>query len=651
MLLRKWLVILALLQFLAGCAVTGSGGSASANGQVAIPTHAFASNRAANFGYKIAPDGKKLAWIAVTGTSLGLFVKDLETGRIFKRTEPALMSFDWTEDSTRLITDGLLQNGSENQMVGVVSAIDSSVPMIIVSATAGASSRLVSQVAGDNNHVLVASNRRNRKLFDLFNVELSSRKHVLIAENDGFTRTWLASVNGALAGRIAVKNAQYTLYIQQPGGKAEVAAYQWAEGDNVTVLSITPDFASTYLLSNKNSDLTRLLRLDNASGTTELIHDDPLVDISAAYTDRVTGKPLAAVSEPDYPKNAVLDQRLSGLHDFAAPKLPARLAIENTDRLLRKVVFSLANDTGKDFFLADLVSGHIDQVGVASTQEFRAALRKSTPVEFAGRDGTLLRAYLTLPERHGERLPPLVLQPHGGPWARDVWVYDGLTQFLANRGYAVLTINFRGSAGYGRRFQALGHGEWGGKMQEDLYDGLAWAARQGLVAPGPAASIGYSYGGYATVMGLIQAPQLFSCGIAINAPMDLPDLVENLPAQWAFDQHLIQRSIGDPGNRVERATMLGRSPVALAATLERPLLLVQGADDVRVRAGKASSFAQAANRTGRKVELWSVPGEGHLLTGWRNVLKLYRKTEKFLSACAGGRDAGFDYYELGYLIP
>ena len=646
----KSFVVVPLLQLLTGCAITSVGTDTLSDPRATIPTHAFASNSAANFAYKISPDGKKLAWIAVKGTALALHIKDLDTARIVTRPAPAL-EFKWTEDSRRLITDALAQTGSENAVVGVISALDDGTPMAIVSIAAGASSRLVSQVTGDDDHVLVESNRRDHRVFDLFKVDLRSKKHVLLAENDGFTRTWLATVGGEFAGRIVVNGDRHALQIRQPGSQAYVSAYQWSDDDEVAVLSISPDFSTTYLLSNKERDLSGLLRVDNASGKIALIHADPLVDVSAVYTDPATATPLLAVSEPDYPKNTLLDDRLAPVLSYIAPKLPARMAIENADRRVSKFVFSLANDTGKEFYLADLDTGSIAQVGVASTQRFRAALRASVPIQFPSRDGTLLRGYLTLPERHGDGLPPLVVTPHGGPWARDVWGYDALAQFLANRGYAVLALNFRGSAGYGRKFQALGRREGGGKMQDDLYDGIAWAGVQGLVAPGKAASMGYSYGGYATMMSLVGAPGMVACGIAINGPIDLPDLVENLPATWAFDRAFLRRNIGDPGNPDARASMLLRSPIALAATLKRPLLLVQGADDVRVNPAKASAFAQAANLAGRKVEFWSIPHQGHAFTDWRNTLRLYRKSEKFLAACIGGRDAGFDYYELGYFLP
>ncbi len=644
--LWKLFVFLGLLVLFNGCTTLRANASED-NARRLIATHEFATNRDSNFAYKISPDGSKIAWLAVKGTSLALFIKDLESGRVFSKNSHEIWSFDWTRDSQHLVSDSLAITGTSNHVIAVLSAKEGVDTLSIYTPGQKGTSRIVSQIAGDDDHILVENNERDQRYFDLFKISLASGKHELTAENDGTTRTWLTDASGRLAGRIRFDQGRNTFQVLTPdGGYADV--YTWSDNDRVTVLSVSTTLRQAYLLSNKDADRVALIALDIDSGKTRPIHEDPAVDISTVYTDPVSGAPLAAVSEPDYPRNMVLDSRLGKVEDFVAARRPVRLGIENTDDAVRKLVLSLTTDSGREFYLADLATGQTTLIGAASTRPFRQALRRMEPVELPGRDGTRLHGYLTRPD--GEGAHPLIVLSHGGPWDRTVWGYDARTQFLANRGYAVLDINFRGSTGYGRQFEALGFGEWGGKMQDDLDDAAAWALAQGLAVPGKVGIMGGSYGGYAAAMGVIAAPERFACGIAINGPLDLVELVENLPPAWNFDAPLVRRYIGDPSQSAQRQTIQERSPAFLVDRLARPLLLVQGTADDRISAATADAFARAAQRSGKPLEYWAVPGAGHVFTDWKSMLKLYRKSEQFFARCLGGSDGGFDFYELGYYL-
>ncbi len=644
--LWKLFVFLGLLVLFGGCAVSRAN-AAEDGARQWIATHEFATNRDSNFAYKISPDGKKIAWLAVKGTSLALFIKDLESGRVFSKNSHDIWNFAWTRDSQHVVSDSLALSGTANRVVAVLSAKEGTESFSVYTPGEKGTSLIVSEIAGDNDHILVSNNARDRRYFDLFEVSLASGKSELIAENDGTVRAWLTDTAGRLAGRIRTDKARNTFQVlTSEGGYADV--YTWNDDDRVTVLSVSTASRQAYLLSNKDADRVALIGLDIDTGKTRLIHEDAAVDISTVYTDPASGVPLVAVSEPDYPRNVVLDPRLGKVEEILAARRPVRLGIENTDDAVRKLVLSLTTDTGKEYYLADLDTGQTVLVGAASTRTFRRALRRMEPVELPSRDGTRLHGYLTRPDGAGPH--PLIVLAHGGPWSRTVWGYDAQTQFLANRGYAVLDVNFRGSTGYGRHFEALGFDEWGGKMQDDLDDAAAWALAQGLAVPGKVGIMGWSYGGYAAAMGVTTAPERFACGIAVNGPLDLIELVEDLAPAWHFDGPLVRRYVGDPAQSAQRATMRGRSPAFLADRLSRPLLLVQGSADDRVSAATAAAFAQAAQRAGKPLEYWSVPGAGHDFTNWKDRLKLYRKSERFLARCLGGSDGGFDFYELGYFL-
>jgi dipeptidyl aminopeptidase/acylaminoacyl peptidase len=242
---------------------------------------------------------------------------------------------------------------------------------------------------------------------------------------------------------------------------------------------------------------------------------------------------------------------------------------------------------------------------------------------------------------------PLVVKVHGGPWARDGWGYNTEIQFLTNRGYAVLQINYRGSIGYGRHFQELAIGEFAGKMHDDLLDGVNWAVGKGIADPAKIAIVGGSYGGYAALVGLSYTPEVFACGIDINGPSDLIALTEKAPADWKFEMDYWYKYVGNPANEADRKVMKAKSPLFKTAEITKPLLVVQGAEDARVHKEHSLELVKQLEQAGKEVDLWLIPGTGHFIVRWPLQLKLYRKTEDFLARCLGGRSSGFDYYQLG----
>jgi dipeptidyl aminopeptidase/acylaminoacyl peptidase len=241
----------------------------------------------------------------------------------------------------------------------------------------------------------------------------------------------------------------------------------------------------------------------------------------------------------------------------------------------------------------------------------------------------------------------MVLLVHGGPFARDIWKFNRQVQFLANRGYAVLQVNYRGSSGYGRAFLDAINGEVAAKMQDDLLDGVNWAIRQGIADPQHIAIMGRSFGGYATLVGLTKTPETFACGVDIFGPSDLESLSRNFPPYWEPYMYRWFKAVGNPDNAADRQAMHDKSPLYFADRVQRPLLIVQGANDVRVRQQQGERMVEALHVAGKPVEYLLLSGEGHRIRHWKSRLKLYRKVEDFLAACLGGRSSGFDYYELG----
>jgi dipeptidyl aminopeptidase/acylaminoacyl peptidase len=248
----------------------------------------------------------------------------------------------------------------------------------------------------------------------------------------------------------------------------------------------------------------------------------------------------------------------------------------------------------------------------------------------------------------------MVLLVHGGPWWRDFWDNSlGVTQFLANRGYAVLQINYRGSTGYGRAFTEAAIGEFAGKMHDDLIDGVKWAIDQGIADRGKIAIMGGSYGGYATLVGLSFTPDTFACGVDFVGPSNLATLLETVPQYWKPFMHKWYKHVGDPANPEQRKRMLEKSPVTRADAVRSPVLIIHAANDARVNQAQADEMVTALRRAGKQVDylLFSDAGHSGAVWTWGKRLRAYRVTEDFLAKCLGGRSGGFDYYELvGWLF-
>jgi dipeptidyl aminopeptidase/acylaminoacyl peptidase len=615
-----------------------------------IPVHDFVANRGSNFDYKISPDGKKLAWIAVKGVSLHIFVKNLENNTI--RIIPAGMfhgwlDFVWAQDNRHLICSSLYESGTENSLVVTLDTeqADEEKYFTIISPFGGVRALLVQQIPNDPEHILITHNQRDKTVFDLYRVNINTREQVLIAKNPGNVTEWLTNPQGELTGRIVKQENAYSLEISQPGEPGYKSVYQWTLGDDVQVVSVVGKGTRIYLLSNKERDRTALIELATDSGKEKVVYADPAVDISRIYTHPVTGEPLIAFSDPDYPKAVMLDPSLNTA--FMKNNAHANYTIDSSDSQFHRVTIDLSSEKGHEYYLYDLGNNHLELLGSSPSLAYKDILADTTPIEIISRDNVPLHGYLTLPKGVPPRQLPMVLWVHGGPWDRVLWQYNSEIQFLANRGYAVLQVNYRGSTGYGRHFEELAIGEFAGKMQDDLLDGVNWAIDKGIADPAKIAIDGGSYGGYAALVGLSFTPDTFACGIDMFGPTDLVKLVENAPPYWKLEMNRWYQYVGDPTKEADRAIMRTKSPLYKTADITKPLMVIQGADDVRVQEAQSIELVEKLKQYHKDVDFWLVPGAGHGLTDWPLRLKQFRKTEDFLAGCLGGRSSGFDYYQLG----
>jgi dipeptidyl aminopeptidase/acylaminoacyl peptidase len=318
------------------------------------------------------------------------------------------------------------------------------------------------------------------------------------------------------------------------------------------------------------------------------------------------------------------------------------------EKRLVVVVYTHAN---RRYYLLDRATRRSTLLGESRPAGFESDMVVPQPIEYEASDGLRLPGYLLLPPGAKGRKLPLVLLVHGGPWSRVVWSdldhdEDLLrAQFLANRGYAVLVVNYRGSTGYGRTHMTAAVGQFGKAMQQDLFDGVRWAIDAGIADPERIAVVGYSYGGYAALMALAQQSTMFACGIDIAGPTDLARLIETFPPYWELELSYWYSYVGDPAVAVDRARMAAVSPINLAQQIGRPLLVIQGATDVRVLPEQSRALVARLQENGRPVEYLELHEMGHSMGYWAHHLAVLRRMEAFLAPCLGGRAARFDALE------
>lgn len=413
-------------------------------------------------------------------------------------------------------------------------------------------------------------------------------------------------------------------------------------------LEISSDKQTAWTLSNRGRDKMALVKLDMNTGHETVVFEDPRVDISEAFISQKTFQPLMVLLDPDYQEVQILDDKLRSAFQKLIANKHVRFNPINLTRDENLVTGIITGEDGAQNVLYDIQNEKLTVLGELTRSRINllSPLPVQKPISFTSRDGLTIHGYLTLPQGVQASKLPTVLFVHGGPWARDVWGDGHQPYFLANRGYAVLQVNYRGSAGYGRDFQDKAIGEFAGKMHNDLIDSVDWLILQGIADPKKVAIYGASYGGYAALVGMTFTPEKFACGIDYVGPSDLARLLETVPPYWEMSKTWWYRFVGDPSRTDQREIMNAKSPLFKADQVNRPLLVLHGTNDPRVKLEQSTLMVEALRKAGKKVEFVELKGDGHGNKKWSNNLKLYRKTEDFLSECLGGRSAGFDYFEL-----
>jgi len=483
--------------------------------------------------------------------------------------------------------------------------------------------------------LLVQINKRDPQVFDVYRIDLKTGKVEMDAENPGDVAIWTAdNAQQIRAAQVQTKDGGTIVRVRDDVKSPWRELIHWGADETFgNVVGFTPDNQKLWVDTSLDVNAARMLEIDIASGKRRVIAEDPNFDVSTAITNPKTNA-LEAVSftrqrtEYDFIDPAVKAdfQVLSKVH---SGDIDAIAADQDNDKWV--VTFN-SDDAPVYWYLYDRASKHATLLFSSRPALEKYKLAPMTPIEFTARDGMKLYGYLTTPAGMEAKHLPMVLFVHGGPWSRDEWGLSGTAQWLANRGYAVLQINFRGSTGYGKKYVNAGDRQWAGAMHTDLLDGKDWAVKTGLADANKVCIMGGSYGGYATLAGVAFSPDAFACGVDIVGPSNLNTLLKTTPPYWSTLLSTFHKRMGDTEEFLN-----SQSPLFKADQIKVPLLIGQGANDPRVNKAESDQIVAAMRKNDKPVVYYVFPDEGHGFARPVNRLAFFAASEEFLAKYLGGR--------------
>jgi dipeptidyl aminopeptidase/acylaminoacyl peptidase len=598
---------------------------------------------------QISPDGKWLSWLAPRDGVLNIWLApkndpDAAKSVTASKDRPIRM-YSWAGDSKSLL---YIQDkaGDENFL------------LYRVDAESGAETTLtpfentrVQLVGGSHKHkdkVLVGLNNRDPSAFDVHLLDVNTGELSEVFRNEQSFAGFMGDDNLDL--RMAIKQNEEggSDFFRIVGGEAETEPFATTgleDSLSTSPAGYTSDGSILYWVDSRGRDRAALFAEDAATGERTLIAEHDKADVGGTMRDTKTG--VVQAWSANYLRHEwhAIDPAIGASLDFLRETLPGDFSVMS--RTEEDDVWIVGNDpltAPSRTYIYDRKAGTLEKFYVTRPELEGAPLQPMHTREIRSRDGLVLPSFLTLPPGSDEDADgkpeapvPMVLLVHGGPWARDAYGFNPLHQWLANRGYAVLSVNFRGSTGFGKHFVNASNLEWAGTMHDDLIDAVEWACREGIAQRDKVAIMGGSYGGYATLVGLTFTPEVFACGVDIVGPSNLETLLETIPPYWKPMVKQFHMRMGNPETEEGKALLIERSPLHKADKIVRPLLIAQGANDPRVKQSESDQIVEAMEKHRIPVTYVVFPDEGHGFARPENNIAFTAITENFLAECLGGR--------------
>lgn len=584
---------------------------------------------------QISPDGTMLGYLAPDQGVLNVWVRTLgkrDDRVITNDRKRGIRNLTWQYDSNNILYTQD-QNGDENWRVYQTNIVSKQTRDLTPYDKVRAD--IVGYEPTHPDTLLIQMNKRDPKLFDIHRIDLKTGEVTLDTENPG-------DVNGfqpdhdlqVRAAQVVTPDGGTVIRVRDDPKSPWRELMKWGADETLgQIAGFSPDNNALWVITSLDANAARLLAVDMASGKRTAIAEDPQFDVSFVVTQPKTNRLDAVVFLRERRDFQIIDKDFEP--DLAALKKVRDADISDISRDLaddRWVVTFQGDDAPVYYYLYDRSSKKATLLFSNRPALEKFTLAKVKPIEYKARDGMAIYGYLTTPAGFEARNLPMVVFPHGGPWGRDLWGYDPYAQWLANRGYAVLQPNFRGSTGYGKQYLNAGDRQWAGTMHTDLLDGKDWVVKQGIADEKKVCIMGGSYGGYATLAGLAFSPDAFACGIDIVGPSNLNTLLKAVPPYWSTILAVMHKRMGD-----SEEFLKSQSPLFKADQIKAPLLIGQGANDPRVNKAESDQIVAAMRKNNKPVEYYVFPDEGHGFARPLNRMAFNAASEEFLAKYLGGR--------------
>jgi dipeptidyl aminopeptidase/acylaminoacyl peptidase len=592
---------------------------------------------------RLSPDSTRVAWIAPRDGVLNVWVAprsgsgvdwDAATA-VTDDKERGIRVFAWAWDGRHLL---YLQDAGGDENWRLYDVDLTTMARRDLTPFDGIQARIIAAKKSHPDELLVGMNRDDPQLHDVYRLSLASGSMEKEIDNPGYA-DWLADEDMVVRAALApLPDGGFDLLVRD-SADAEWRKLLTISGDDAPssdVLSFSGDGRSLLLISADGSDTGRLVRVDLASGAVTELLSDSEADVAGATLHPDTREPQIVEVLKDRTEYHVLDPSVQA--DFKAVRElhPGDPQVVSRDKADATWLVAFIDDSGPVSFFSHDRAGRTGTFLFDSRPDLaQYELAAMEPFSFTARDGLQIHGYVTFPLGAPRSALPTVLNVHGGPQVRDTWGFDAEAQWLANRGYLCLQVNYRGSTGYGKSFVAAGDREWGAKMHDDLIDAVSYAVASGWADPDRVAIYGGSYGGYAALVGAAFTPDVFRCAVDIVGPSNLKTLLETIPPYWAPMRAQLYKRVGNP--ETDADFLWSRSPLSRVRDIRIPLLIAQGANDPRVKQDESEQIVAALREAGIDYEYMLFPDEGHGFAKPENRLKFYAAAERFLAKHLGGQ--------------
>ncbi len=581
--------------------------------------------------FQISPDGKYFSFSAPYKGRMNIFVQKIgeeNEVRLTSEIDRDISSYFWANNNRILY---LKDNGGDENFKLYGVNIDGS-DLACLTEFDGVRTTIIDDLEDIDDEVIIGLNKRNQEVFDPYRLNIVTGEMTMLAENPGNIQGWMTDHNGKLRMALALDGTNESILFRETENEEFRKIITTNFKESIDPLFFTFDNRNIYAASNLGRDKKSIVVFDIKNcQESEILYKDDDYDVSSlSYS--IKRKELTTISYTNWKRKVVfLDKTVKKIFSNIEKHIGKKyeISLASTNKAEDKFIVRIFSDkTYGSYYYYDFTKDKLTKIADLSPWLKEDYMAEMKAVHYKSRDGLIINGYLTLPIGIKAKKLPVVVNPHGGPWVRDVWGYDPEVQYLANRGYAVFQMNYRGSLGYGRKFWESSFKQWGKAMQDDITDGVEWLIKIGIADPKRIAIYGGSYGGYAVLAGLAFTPELFCCGIDYVGVSNLFTLMKTIPPYWKPMLEMQYEMIGHPEN--DKELYLEISPVFHADNIKAPLFIAQGANDPRVNKNESDQMVEAMKKRGIEVEYMVKENEGHGFHNEENRFDFYRAMEKFL---------------------